>query len=182
MSHYLRSLIRSIPDFPKPGIMFRDVTPIFGDGRGLVEAIDWFEQAFILDVPEADRPTAIAGIESRGFIFGAPLAARRGLPFVPIRKAGKLPFKTYRAEYALEYGHGVLEVHVDAAPAGSRVLLIDDLIATGGTAEASVRLIRMLGANVVGAGFLINLAFLSGVNRLTGIPTRSLVTYQDENP
>lgn len=182
MSDYVRNLIRSVPDFPKPGIMFRDVTPIFADGRGLVAAVDWFEATFIAEAPEGLGPTAIAGIESRGFIFGAPLAARCGLPFIPIRKAGKLPFKTYRAEYALEYGQGVLEIHVDAAPPGARVLLIDDLIATGGTAAASVTLIRQLGAEVVGAGFLIDLAFLKGTERLAGIRTRSLVTYHDENP
>lgn len=182
MSLDVRSLIRSIPDFPKPGIMFRDVTPVFGNGPGFVAAIDWFDDTFLKAVPAERRPTAIAGIESRGFIFGAALAARHALPFVPIRKAGKLPFTTVRAEYALEYGQGVLEIHTDAVAPGARVLLIDDLIATGGTAAASVRLLREIGAEVVGAGFLIDLAFLKGTAKLAGVPTQSLVVYHDENP
>ena len=173
----LRSIIRSIPDFPKPGIMFRDITPLFADPAAFRQVIDRFADDF-----SGARPGAVAAIESRGFIFGGALAYRLGARFVPIRKAGKLPHDTVRAEYALEYGQGVLEVHRDAIAPGERVLLVDDLVATGGTAEASVRLIRELGGEVVGAGFLIELAFLPWRDRLPGIPTKCLVSYADENP
>ena len=173
----LKSVIRSIPDFPKPGIMFRDVTPLFANPVAFREAVDRLDAAFA-----SNRPTAVAAVESRGFILGGALAYKNGLKFVAVRKAGKLPHRTIRAEYALEYGAGVLEVHVDAVAPGDRVLLIDDLIATGGTAEASVRLIRQLGGEVVGAGFLIELAFLPWREKLTGIPSVSLISYADENP
>jgi adenine phosphoribosyltransferase len=173
----LKSVIRSIPDFPKPGIMFRDVTPLFGHPAAFREAVDQLDAAF------PDRTiTAVAAVESRGFILGGALAYNRKIKFVPVRKAGKLPHATIKAEYALEYGSGVLEVHADALSAGDRVLLIDDLIATGGTAEASVRLIRELGAEVVGAGFLIELAFLPWREKLAGIPATCLISYADENP
>jgi adenine phosphoribosyltransferase len=173
----LRSVIRSIPDFPKPGIMFRDVTPLFGNPEAFRQVVDTLAAAFV-----ARKPSAIAAIESRGFVFGGALAYKLGLPFVPIRKAGKLPHATHRAEYELEYGKGVLEVHVDAIRPGDRVLLIDDLVATGGTAAASVELIRRLGGEVVGAGFLIELAFLPWRKKLEGIPTECLISYADENP
>lgn len=177
MSIDVKSLIRSIPDFPKPGIMFRDVTPIFGNGPGFVAAIDWFDKTFIGDAPAGRRPMAIAGIESRGFIFGAALAARHALPFVPIRKAGKLPFTTVRAEYALEYGQGVLEIHTDAVAPGARVLLIDDLLATGGTAEAAALLLQKVGAKILEAAFFIELKDLGGRRRIQHCPVRSLVIY-----
>ena len=173
----LKSVIRSIPDFPKPGIMFRDVTPLFADPAAFRQAVDQLDEAFA-----QSRATAVAAVESRGFILGGALAYKRGLKFAAVRKAGKLPHRTIRAEYALEYGSGILEVHVDAVAPGDRVLLIDDLIATGGTAEASVLLIRELGAEVVGAGFLIELAFLPWREKLAGIPVVSLVSYADENP
>ncbi|HEX7880113.1 MAG TPA: adenine phosphoribosyltransferase [Candidatus Eisenbacteria bacterium] len=173
----LKKVIRSIPDFPKKGIMFRDVTPLFTNPPAFREAVDQLDAAF------PDRSiTAVAAVESRGFIFGGALAYKRGIKFVPVRKAGKLPHATLRTEYALEYGSGVLEVHADALSAGDKVVLIDDLIATGGTAEASVRLLRELGAEVVGAGFLIELAFLPWREKLAGIPTTCLISYADENP
>ena len=173
----LKTVIRSIPDFPKPGIMFRDVTPLFADPAAFREAVDQLDAAFA-----AAKPTAVAAVESRGFILGGALAYKKGIKFVPVRKAGKLPHKTIKAEYALEYGQGVLEVHLDAVVPGDRVLLIDDLIATGGTAEASVRLVRELGGEVVGAGFLIELAFLPWREKLAGIPVTCLISYADENP
>jgi adenine phosphoribosyltransferase len=157
--------------------MFRDVTPLFGNPAAFRQAVDTLALAFA-----AEEPQSVAGIESRGFVLGAALAYKLGLKFVPIRKAGKLPHRTLRAEYALEYGQGVVEIHADAVERGERVLLIDDLIATGGTAEASVRLLRGLGAQVVGAGFLIELAFLPWRQKLQGIRTECLVTYEDENP
>jgi adenine phosphoribosyltransferase len=173
----LKGVIRSIPDFPKPGIMFRDVTPLFADPAAFRDAVDRLDAAF------ADaKLEAIAAIESRGFILGGALAYKRGLKFIPIRKAGKLPHATLKAEYALEYGQGVLEIHRDAVAPGERVLLIDDLVATGGTAEASVRLIRELGGVVVGAGFLIELAFLPWRKKLGDVPAVCLVSYADENP
>lgn len=177
MSLDLRKVIRSIPDFPKPGIMFRDVTPLFGNPLAFRQAADSLAAAFA-----SEKPTVIAAIESRGFVFGGALAYSLGLPFVPIRKAGKLPHTTHRAEYELEYGQGVLEVHIDAIQPGDRVLLIDDLVATGGTAAASVELIRRLGGEVVGAGFLIELAFLPWREKLKGVKTVVLVSYADENP
>ena len=180
MSIDVKSLIRSIPDFPKPGIMFRDVTPIFGNGPGFVAAIDWFDKTFIGDAPAGRRPMAIAGIESRGFIFGAALAARHALPFVPIRKAGKLPFTTVRAEYALEYGQGVLEIHTDAVAPGARVLLIDDLIATGGTMMAGMRLLERLGATVIEGAAIVDLPELAGSARLraAGLSVHTLVSFE----
>jgi adenine phosphoribosyltransferase len=177
MSVNLRSVIRSIPDFPKPGIMFRDVTPLFGNPAAFRQAVDSLAAAFA-----SENPNVIAAIESRGFVFGGALAYKLGVPFVPIRKAGKLPHTTHRAEYELEYGQGVLEVHVDAIRPGDRVLLIDDLVATGGTAAASVELIRRLGGTVVGAGFLIELAFLAWRRKLEGVKTEVLISYADENP
>lgn len=173
----LKSVIRSIPDFPKPGIMFRDVTPLFANPIAFRQAVDQLDAAF------ADaKPAAVAAIESRGFILGGALAYNRGIKFIPIRKAGKLPHDTLKAEYALEYGQGVLEIHRDAVAQGERVLLIDDLVATGGTAEASVRLIQELGGVVVGAGFLIELAFLPWRKKLGDVPAVCLVSYADENP
>jgi adenine phosphoribosyltransferase len=173
----LKTVIRSIPDFPKPGIMFRDVTPLFTNPAAFREAVDQLDRAF----PDKSI-TAVAAVESRGFIFGGALAYKRGIKFVPVRKAGKLPHATLRADYALEYGSGVLEVHADALGPGDKVVLIDDLVATGGTAAASVKLLRELGAEVVGAGFLIELAFLPWREKLAGVPTTCLISYADENP
>ena len=168
----LRGLIRDVPDFPKEGIVFKDITPLIGDPRGLVTALDLLAEPY-----REAGVTAVAGMESRGFIFGVAVAERLGVGFVPVRKPGKLPAETVAEEYELEYGTDRLEVHRDAAGQGDRVLIVDDLLATGGTAAATVRLIRSLGAAVVGAAFVIELGFLSGRDKLSGVDVHSLITY-----
>lgn len=168
----VRSLIRDVPDFPKPGIVFKDITPVLSHGPTLAALIDHFaEEATALEVD------VIAGPESRGFLFGTPLAAKLGKGFVPVRKPGKLPWKTRHREYELEYGTDRLEMHEDAVAAGQRVLLIDDLLATGGTMEACCQLVEDLGGQVVACSFLIELGFLNGRDRLAGREIRSVVTY-----
>jgi adenine phosphoribosyltransferase len=169
----LRTLIRDIPDFPKPGILFRDVTPLLGSGPALRACIRQ-----LCERVAPTRPQAIAGIESRGFIFGAPVAAELGIGFVPIRKPGKLPWKTRKQEYALEYGTDAIEVHEDAVASGTRVALVDDLLATGGTAGAAIKLLRGLGGEVVVAAFVIELAFLHGRPHLGSVPVEVLITYE----
>jgi adenine phosphoribosyltransferase len=168
----LRSLIRDVPDFPKPGILFRDVTPLLGNGPAFRACI---EQLCERIAPL--KPQTIAGIESRGFIFGANVAVELGVGFVPIRKPGKLPWKTRKEQYALEYGTDAIEVHEDAVARGTRVALVDDLLATGGTAGAAIKLLRGLGALVVVAAFVIELDFLKGRERLNGVPAEVLVRY-----
>jgi len=168
----LRSLIRDIPDFPKPGILFRDVTPLLGNGPALRACI-----AQMCGRLAPYKPQAIAGIESRGFIFGTSVAVELGIGFVPIRKPGKLPWKTRREQYALEYGTDAIEVHEDAVAPGTRVALIDDLLATGGTAGAAIKLLQGLGGQVVVAEFVIELAFLKGRAALGSVPTEVLITY-----
>ena len=153
----VKDYIRTIPDFPKEGIMFRDVTTVLNDADGFRLAID--EMTKLLDGVEFDM---VVGIESRGFIFGAPIAYNLKKPFVPIRKKGKLPYKTIEETYALEYGTATIEVHEDAIPKGSRVVIIDDLVATGGSAKAAARLVEKLGAEVVKFAFLIELPALKG--------------------
>jgi adenine phosphoribosyltransferase len=157
----LKSYIRTIPDFPEKGIMFRDVTTLFGNPAALRHAIDLLVGHF-----KADRVQMVAGIEARGFVLGGALSCRLGAGFVPIRKKGKLPHQTIEENYTLEYGEATLEMHLDAFGAGDRVLLIDDLIATGGTAEAALSLIDHLGGDVVGAGFIVDLPDLGGSDRL----------------
>jgi adenine phosphoribosyltransferase len=169
----LKAFIRDIPDFPKPGILFRDITPLLGEPRAFREVERRFVQAW-----RSDGVSAVAAVESRGFIFGALVARGLGIPFIPIRKAGKLPWTRLSESYALEYGEGVLEAHDDAARAGDRVVIVDDLLATGGTATASARLMERLGAQVVGFGFVVELAFLDGRKRLGNTPVVSLVTYE----
>lgn len=159
----IRAAIRDIPDFPKPGILFKDITPILADPALFRGAIDLFVAQHREDPPEL-----IAAIEARGFLFAAALADRLGIGLVPIRKQGKLPYRTLSQSYDLEYGSATLELHADAFPAGSRVLLIDDLLATGGSAAAAIELIEKAGGRVVGVDFLIELAFLKGRERLTG--------------
>jgi adenine phosphoribosyltransferase len=172
MSHPAERVIRDVPDFPKPGIMFKDITPMLADPRALSLSVNLLAQ------PYRDMGvTRVAGIESRGFVFGVPVAERLGVGFVPVRKAGKLPAKTLSHTYALEYGEGVVEIHDDAAGPGDRVLVVDDLLATGGTAEAAVSLVRRLGAEVVGVAFVIELDFLGGRSKLDGIPVTSLLHY-----
>lgn len=160
----IHSLIRTIPNFPKPGILFRDITTLLKDAAGLRAAIDGLAEHyrdFAID--------KIAGIESRGFIIGAPLAYRLKLGFVPIRKQGKLPAENFGCDYALEYGNDRLEIHRDAIAPGETILLIDDLLATGGTAEAAIRLIGMADGAIAGCGFVIELPDLGGRQRLAGL-------------
>lgn len=169
----LRALIRTVPDFPKPGIQFRDITTLLLDADGFRTAIERMAAAM------PDRPDLIAGTEARGFIFAAALAQKLGTGLLLIRKHGKLPGETIAEEYALEYGTDRLAMHVDACAAGARVELVDDLIATGGTALAAARLIRRAGAVVMGASFLIELPGLGGADQLRrdGVKVRSLVRY-----
>ena len=168
----LRARVRDVPDFPKPGILFRDLTPLMGDGVALREAVDLLAEAAV-----RHRPELIVAIESRGFIFGAPVAASLGVGFVPVRKPGKLPHKTRRRSYDLEYGTDALEMHADAVVAGARVVVVDDLLATGGTAAATVALVREIGGEVVGAAFVVELELLRGRDRLAGVPVDALLTY-----
>ena len=169
----LRALIRTIADFPKPGIQFRDITTLLLDARGFAASIDRLESGL------SAKPDLIAGIEARGFVFAAPLAQRIGAGLLLIRKAGKLPGETIAEEYALEYGTDRLTMHVDACAPGARVHLVDDLIATGGSALAAVRLIRKAGAELVGASFVIDLPDLGGAERLRseGVEVRALLSF-----
>ncbi len=170
----LKSLIRDIPDFPKPGIMFRDITTLLRDAQGLKYTIDLFTQKCIDNGMTADF---VVGMESRGFIFGAPLAYKLGAGFIPVRKKGKLPAEVYAIEYALEYGTDTLEVHQDALQPGSRVLIADDLIATGGTACATAELIQKVGCILSGFAFIIELQELQGRKKLPDVPIITLVEY-----
>jgi adenine phosphoribosyltransferase len=162
--------IRTVPDFPKPGIQFKDITPVLADGRLFAGSIELLTGGF-----KPGMVDAVVGIDARGFIFAAAAALRLEAGFVPIRKKGKLPFQTLEQEYALEYGTATVAVHVDALKAGSRVLLIDDLLATGGTAAAAAVLVERLGARILEVSFLIELGFLGGRQKLKGYPVRSLV-------
>ncbi len=157
----LRDFIRDVPDFPKPGILFKDITPLLQNKEAYRQTLDEMAGKY-KDIPV----DVVVGIESRGFIFGAPLADRLGAGFVIVRKLGKLPAKTISAEYALEYGMNTMEMHMDAIKRGQKVLIVDDLLATGGTVGATVRLVEELGGIVVGLSFLIELKFLEGRNRL----------------
>jgi len=170
----LEQVIRDVPDFPKPGIVFKDITPILQDPALCTEIVDAFVEQ--LAGTAIDR---VAGIESRGFLFGLMLANRLNVPFVPIRKQGKLPYKTVSESYKLEYGQATIEVHEDAFPAGSRILIHDDLLATGGTVVAASKLIEKLGGTVAGFSFVISLAFLHGEGRLTRFSDKivSLIRY-----
>jgi len=168
----LKQYVRDIPDFPKSGILFRDITPLLADPRAFREVEDRMLAAF-----EGERITRIAGIESRGFLFGMPLARRLEVGLVPVRKAGKLPGARISETYALEYGEGVLELHEDAVGTGDRVLIVDDLLATGGTAAAAARLVERAGAEVVGLVFAIELASLKGRERLPGRRVVSVIEY-----
>ena len=171
----LRELVRTIPDYPKPGIMFRDITTLLGHAAGFRICVERLVQPFA-----TRRIAAVAGIEARGFILGGAVADRLRCGFVPIRKKGKLPAKAIGEEYELEYGIDVIEVHEDALNPGEPVLLVDDLIATGGTAEAAVKLLRKLRADVVGAAFVIDLPELGGAARLAaqGIPCHTLISFE----
>jgi adenine phosphoribosyltransferase len=169
---WLKGRIRDVADFPSPGIVFRDLTPLLGDAEALRFTVDALAEAFT-----GRRVDKVVGIEARGFILAAPVAYRLSAGFVPVRKPGKLPWRTEAEEYSLEYGVDRLEIHADAVGPGDQVLVIDDVIATGGTARATVGLIERLGATVAGLGFLVELTFLAGREKLEGHDIVSLVTY-----
>jgi adenine phosphoribosyltransferase len=170
----LKSLIRTIPDFPKPGILFRDITTLLRDPAGLRYTIDYLAQSFAAAGLNADY---VVGMESRGFIIGAPLAYKLGVGFIPVRKPGKLPSLVHAVEYQLEYGMDRLEVHQDALQPGSLVLIVDDLLATGGTASATAKLVQKIGCELVGFGFIIELRDLQGRLQLPDVPIVTLVEY-----
>ncbi|HWF75816.1 MAG TPA: adenine phosphoribosyltransferase [Caulobacteraceae bacterium] len=171
----LAACIRTIPDYPKPGIMFRDITTLLGDARAFRRAVDELVQPFA-----GMKIDKVAGIEARGFILGGAVAHQLSSGFVPLRKRGKLPHQTRAVEYALEYGSDVMEMHVDALVAGEKVMLVDDLIATGGTALAAVQLLKDAGAQIVAAAFVIDLPELGGAARLrdAGVPVSTLVAFE----
>jgi adenine phosphoribosyltransferase len=166
----IEQYIRDIPDFPKPGIVFKDITPLLKDPAGLAAAIDAL--AALVDPRDYD---IVVGIESRGFIFGTAVAYKLNKGFIPVRKPGKLPSETAAVTYDLEYGSDTLELHLDALEPGQRVLILDDLLATGGTIEACIKLIREVGAVPVGAAFVIELSFLQGRDRMGDVPAHSLI-------
>lgn len=168
----LADAIRSVPDFPKPGIDFKDITTLLKDPQAFKEAVDAMLKPF--DSINIDK---VVGIESRGFIFGTAMAYKIGAGFVPIRKPGKLPAKTISEEYQLEYGTDKVEIHVDAVEKGETVILVDDLLATGGTAQASVKLLEKIGADILGLTFLIELDFLNGREKLQGQEVFSVIHY-----
>ncbi len=171
----LTGTVRSIPDYPKPGIVFRDITTLLGNARAFRRAVDELVQPWA-----GMKIDKVAGIEARGFILGGAVAHQVSAGFVPIRKKGKLPSKRVSVSYALEYGEDTVEVHADALVAGERVVLVDDLIATGGTAEAAVKLLRQLGANVLAACFVIDLPELGGAEKLRkmDVPVRTLISFE----
>lgn len=166
------SLIRDVPDFPKPGIMFKDIAPVLENPAALQEAVTLLAQ----DAKERSAE-AIVGIESRGFVFGAPIALSLGIPFIMARKLGKLPYDRISEEYALEYGTNTVEMHIDSIRPGQRAYIVDDLLATGGTAAAAARLVERLGGQVAGFGFMVDLTFLNGRDNLLGYPIKALIEY-----
>ncbi len=170
---WLKGRIRDVADFPSPGILFRDLTPLLGDVEALRFTVDTLADAFA-----GRRVDKVVGVEARGFILAAPVAYRLGTGFVPVRKPGKLPWRTESQEYALEYGVDRLEMHADAVAPEEEVVIIDDVIATGGTAQAAVRLVERLGATVSGLGFAVELNFLHGREKLEGYDVVSLVSYE----
>ena len=168
----LASLVRDIPDFPEPGVVFKDITPVLADPKAMSQLIDALARPF-----EEAGVSKVAGIEARGFTLATPVANQLEAGFIPLRKPGKLPYDTVREDYDLEYGTDALEVHVDAVTEGERVLLVDDVIATGGTAAAAIRLLRGIGAEVVGLSVFIELVFLGGSDHLDGVPLHALLRY-----
>ncbi|MGB6231015.1 MAG: adenine phosphoribosyltransferase [Litorimonas sp.] len=172
----LKATIRTVPDFPKPGVQYRDITTLLADPEALKESV-----RRLADPYRDAGVTAVAGIDARGFIFGTAVAIELGVGFIPVRKAGKLPFETLEQAYELEYGTDTLQIHADAAGEGDVVLLVDDLIATGGTAAAAVSLLRRTGCEVVGAAFLVDLPNLGGAERIRGmgVPVTTLVAFAE---
>ena len=168
----LNAAIRDVPDFPKPGIIFKDITPILADGALFRLTIDAFAE-----IAGKTRAQKVVGIDARGFVFAAAVADRLGIGFVPVRKKGKLPYRCESAGYTLEYGEAVVEMHVDALQPGERVVLIDDLLATGGTAGAAIQLIKKIGGEVMAAAFLIELEFLHGRKALGEVPIEAFLRY-----
>lgn len=171
----LKQKIRSIPDFPKKGVVFRDITTLLQDGEAFRYAVDG-----MLDYCRGKKIDAILGAEARGFIFGAVMAYKLGVGFIPVRKPGKLPYKTRQVSYDLEYGKNVMQIHVDAVKKGDKILIVDDLVATGGTAKAKVELVEQMGGEVVGLCFLIELEFLNPRKILKGYDIFSLIKYESE--
>jgi adenine phosphoribosyltransferase len=171
----LKAAIRNIPDYPKPGIIFRDITTLLGDARAFRRTVDELVQPWA-----GGKVDRVAGIEARGFILGGAIAHQLSCGFVPIRKKGKLPFKRVSIGYSLEYGIDEMEMHEDAVAAGERVILVDDLIATGGTAEAAVKLLKQIGADVVAACFIVDLPDLGGAEKIRklGVPVRTLIAFE----
>lgn len=171
LTHELAARLRDVPDFPRPGILFKDITPVLDDPRLFGRVIDALAAPF-----RAERVNKVVGVEARGFLLGAPLALALHAGFAPARKPGKLPWKTVQERYALEYGSDALELHADAVAPGDRVVVVDDLLATGGTAEATVRLVQRLGGEVVGCAFAVELGFLDGAKKLTPHRVHALLT------
>mgnify|MGYP000853277183 CR=1 FL=1 len=167
-----KSLIRDVPDFPKPGILFKDITPVLHDAAAMHEAVD-----LLAADARAKGAEVIVGIESRGFVFGMPLALQLNLPFAPVRKHGKLPYERISEEYALEYGTNIVEMHIDAIEPGQKAYIVDDLLATGGTARAAARLVERQNGIVVGFGFLVELSFLNGRTAIGDYPVCALIEY-----
>ena len=175
LEYDLKASIRTIPDYPKPGIMFRDITTLLGDARAFRRAVDELVQPWA-----GMKIDKVAGIEARGFILGGAVAHQVSAGFIPIRKKGKLPHKRVSIAYSLEYGLDEMEMHEDAVVAGERVIVVDDLIATGGTAEGAVKLLRQMGADVIAACFVIDLPELGGAQKIRdlGVPVRSLIAFE----
>ena len=178
MSHHavtpaeISAAIRNVPDFPKPGIQFKDITPVLANARLFAGAIDLLTRDFV-----PGSVDAIVGIDARGFIFAAAAALRLQCGFIPVRKKGKLPYQTHEESYDLEYGSNTMAIHTDALHPGAKVLLVDDLLATGGTAAAAIALVKKTGAQIVEVSFLIELSFLNGRQKLPGLPVKSLIVY-----
>lgn len=171
----LKQKIRSIKDFPKKGVVFRDITTLLRDGEAFRYSVDK-----MVEYCKGKKIDAVLGAEARGFIYGAAVAYKLGIGFIPVRKAGKLPYKTYQITYDLEYGHNILEIHVDAIKEGDKILIVDDLVATGGTAKAKADLVKEMGGEVVGLCFLIELSFLNPRETLKGYDIFSLIKYDKE--
>lgn len=172
LSHDVRATIRDVPDFPKPGVLFKDITPVLSNAALFLRVTD-----SMADAATAMQVSHVVAIESRGFLFGAPIAQRLGVPLIPVRKPGKLPHRRVREEYALEYGTDALEMHEDALGVGARVLVVDDVLATGGTAAATRRLVERAGGMVVAFAFVIDLTFLHGRQHLAGSSVDAIVEY-----